>query len=161
MRSLKSLSSWPTMTNPGGRRLILTAQQVVRVFAATALRPTCVIRNVRTLIIRSLVETVSTATVTKPSHTIPASIGVEKPYAIKIASVTPRCPERAKMRSACRRSRLRRGAAVFLPRVPFELWAIIGLTKAPRFPDHHTSLALDFTGWSVARCHPVRRHFLP
>jgi hypothetical protein len=111
------------MTNPGGSRLIRT-QQVVRVFAATAFWPTCVIRNVRTLIVRSPAQTVSTATVTNPSHTIPASIGVEKPYAIKIASVTPRCPERANIRSTWRRSRLRRGAAVFLPRVPFELWAI-------------------------------------
>lgn len=119
----KALSGWAGMTNQR-RCLILTVQYVVRVLVARAFRPTSVIRNVRTLIVRSPAQIVSIATVTNPSHTIPASIGLEKPYAIKIASVTLRCPERANMRSTCRRSRLRRGAAVFPPRVPFELWAI-------------------------------------
>jgi hypothetical protein len=77
------------------RRLILTGQLVVRVFAVTALRPMSVIRNLRTLIVQPPIQTASTARVTKPSHTIPASIAVEKPYGINIASVTPRCPERA------------------------------------------------------------------
>jgi hypothetical protein len=111
------------MNDDQRRRLILTAQ-LVRVFAATALRPTSVIRNLRTVIVWPPVQTASTARVTKPSHTIPASIAVEKPYGIRIASVTPRCPERANIWSTWRRSRLRRGTAGLLPRVPFELWTI-------------------------------------
>jgi hypothetical protein len=112
------------MNDERRRRSILTAQLVVRVFAATALRPTSVIRNLRTLIVQPPVQTASTARVTKPSHTIPASIAGEKPYGIKIVSVTPRCPERANIWSRWRRSRLRRGTAGLLPRVPFELWTI-------------------------------------
>src|SRR5215831_4282311 len=76
---------------PGRETLELHGLALARVFAATIFRPAPVIWNLFTLTVRSPARTVSTTAATKPSHTIPASIAVETPYAI----IIPRLRQRA------------------------------------------------------------------